>query len=193
MTTPTTVNLLQRSLCREMFEKWRGGDMFFGEKVSQYPLNQSMQHMDKWQINAAQQKLFVCLHLSVFYSVESVGSMGTMRSIRSQRVRHNWMTFTFIQYTILCIIIYSFFFFFFAIKSIIYCLHFPREVSMPCQASPRLRKSSKFWSGCCQDPTGKLQPDQGAQFLDGLSALWLHFLSAEAGLWTQKYFLWVLG
>ena len=111
MTTPTTVNLLQRSLCREMFEKWREGDMFFGEKVSQYPLNQSMQHMDKWQLNAAQQKLFVCLHLSVFYSVESVGSMGTMRSIRSQRVRHNWMTFTFIQYTILCIIIYSFFFF----------------------------------------------------------------------------------
>ena len=63
--------------------------MFFGEKVSQYPLNQSMQHMDKWQINAAQQKLFVCLYLSVYYSVESVGSMGTMKSIGSQRVRHN--------------------------------------------------------------------------------------------------------
>ena len=111
MTTPTTVNLLERSLCREMFERWGGGDMLLGEKVSQYPLNQSMQHMDKWQINAAQQKLFVCLYLSVYYSVESVGSMGTMKSIGSQRVRHNWMTFTFIQYTILCIIIYSFFFF----------------------------------------------------------------------------------
>ena len=63
--------------------------MLLGEKVSQYPLNQSMQYMDKWQINAAQQKLFVCLHLSVYYSVESVGSMGTMKSIGSQRVRHN--------------------------------------------------------------------------------------------------------
>ena len=92
MTTPTTVNLLERSLCREMFERWEGGDMLLGEKVSQYPLNQSMQYMDKWQINAAQQKLFVCLYLSVYYSVESVGSMGTMKSIGSQRVRHNWMT-----------------------------------------------------------------------------------------------------
>lgn len=28
---------------------------------------------------------------------------------------------------------------------------------------------------------------------DRLPALWLHFLSAEAGLWTQKYFPWVTG
>ena len=39
----------------------------------------------------------------------SVGSMGTMRSMGSQRVRHNWVTFTCIQYAILCIIVYSIF------------------------------------------------------------------------------------
>ena len=109
MTTPITINLLERSLCREMFERWGRGDMFFGEKFSQYPLNQSMQPMDKWQINAAWQKLFLCLYLSVYYSVESVGPMGIMGSMGSQRVGHSWATFTFIKYTILCIIVYSFF------------------------------------------------------------------------------------
>ena len=112
MTTPTTINLLERSLCREMFERWWGGDMFFREIFSQYPLNQSMQPMDKWQINAAWQKLFLCLYLSVYYSIESVGPMGIMGSMGSQRVGHNWETFPFIKYTILCIIVYSFFSFF---------------------------------------------------------------------------------
>ena len=76
-----------------------------------------------------------------------------------------------------------------------YCLHFPREGGIPRQASPCLRESrilvwmmsrSHSEITACSRGTVPGHPDR-------LPALWLHFLSAEAGLWTQKYFPWVLG
>ena len=76
-----------------------------------------------------------------------------------------------------------------------YCLCFPREGSIPRQASPCLRESrilvrmmsrSHSEITACSRGTVPGHPDR-------LPALWLHFLSAEAGLWTQKCFPWVLG